>query len=97
MLISPFWSLSMLDVMRTIHSLWLHPPFSRQSRLLLLVSCQILLFSPPLMFVRTRYCLQIHSHNHKDYARCAVLAKEGGYDGVEIMGSEGYLINEVVQ
>jgi len=31
-----------------------------------------------------------------DYARCAVLAKEAGYDGVEIMGSEGYLINEFI-
>lgn len=29
-----------------------------------------------------------------DYANCAVLAQEAGYDGVEIMGSEGYLINE---
>lgn len=29
-----------------------------------------------------------------DFARCAVLAKEAGYDGVEIMGSEGYLINQ---
>jgi 2,4-dienoyl-CoA reductase (NADPH2) len=29
-----------------------------------------------------------------DYAACALLAKEAGYDGVEIMGSEGYLINE---
>jgi 2,4-dienoyl-CoA reductase (NADPH2) len=29
-----------------------------------------------------------------DYANCAVLAKQSGYDGVEIMGSEGYLINE---
>uniref|UniRef100_A0A7S1XJE2 Uncharacterized protein n=1 Tax=Phaeomonas parva TaxID=124430 RepID=A0A7S1XJE2_9STRA len=29
-----------------------------------------------------------------DYARCAALAKEAGYDGVEIMGSEGYLINQ---
>lgn len=25
---------------------------------------------------------------------CAMLAKEGGYDGVEVMGSEGYLINQ---
>lgn len=31
-----------------------------------------------------------------DYVRSAVLAKEAGYDGVEIMGSEGYLINEFV-
>lgn len=30
----------------------------------------------------------------KAYARCARLAREGGYDGVEIMGSEGYLINQ---
>jgi 2,4-dienoyl-CoA reductase (NADPH2) len=30
----------------------------------------------------------------EDYARCAALAREAGYDGVEIMGSEGYLINQ---
>ena len=29
-----------------------------------------------------------------DFSRCAALAREAGYDGVEIMGSEGYLINE---
>ena len=29
-----------------------------------------------------------------DYARCAALAKKAGYDGIEIMGSEGYLINQ---
>ena len=29
-----------------------------------------------------------------DYVRCAMLAREAGFDGVEIMGSEGYLINE---
>ncbi|AXI04605.1 NADPH-dependent 2,4-dienoyl-CoA reductase [Aquirhabdus parva] len=29
-----------------------------------------------------------------DYAYCAKLAKLAGYDGVEIMGSEGYLINQ---
>ncbi|MGB7479832.1 MAG: NADPH-dependent 2,4-dienoyl-CoA reductase [Burkholderiaceae bacterium] len=29
-----------------------------------------------------------------DYARCARLAKRAGYDGVEIMGSEGYLLNQ---
>ncbi|RBC42710.1 NADPH-dependent 2,4-dienoyl-CoA reductase, partial [Xanthomonas oryzae pv. oryzae] len=28
------------------------------------------------------------------YARAARLAREAGYDGVEVMGSEGYLINE---
>lgn len=32
----------------------------------------------------------------RDYARCAKLAKEAGYDGVEVMGSEGYLINQFI-
>ncbi len=31
-----------------------------------------------------------------DYARCAALAQSAGYDGVEIMGSEGYLLNEFI-
>ena len=31
-----------------------------------------------------------------DFARCAGLAQHAGYDGVEIMGSEGYLINEFI-
>ncbi len=31
-----------------------------------------------------------------DYARCARLAQKAGYDGVEIMGSEGYLINQFI-
>ncbi|MFN0013702.1 MAG: FAD-dependent oxidoreductase [Saprospiraceae bacterium] len=31
-----------------------------------------------------------------DFARTAALAREAGYDGVEIMGSEGYLINQFV-
>ncbi|WP_129311171.1 NADPH-dependent 2,4-dienoyl-CoA reductase [Streptomyces sp. L2] len=31
-----------------------------------------------------------------DYARTARLAQQAGYDGVEIMGSEGYLINEFI-
>ncbi len=31
-----------------------------------------------------------------DFARCAGLAQVAGYDGVEIMGSEGYLINEFI-
>jgi len=32
----------------------------------------------------------------KDYAKCAKLAQDAGYDGVEIMGSEGYLINQFI-
>ncbi|OTG60868.1 NADPH-dependent 2,4-dienoyl-CoA reductase [Acinetobacter sp. ANC 4204] len=31
-----------------------------------------------------------------DFAHCAKLAQYAGYDGVEIMGSEGYLINEFI-
>jgi 2,4-dienoyl-CoA reductase (NADPH2) len=31
-----------------------------------------------------------------DFVRCAALARHAGYDGVEIMGSEGYLINEFI-
>jgi 2,4-dienoyl-CoA reductase (NADPH2) len=31
-----------------------------------------------------------------DYIRCSKLARQAGYDGVEIMGSEGYLINEFI-
>jgi len=31
-----------------------------------------------------------------DFARCASLAQQAGYDGVEVMGSEGYLINQFI-
>ncbi len=31
-----------------------------------------------------------------DFATCARLAKDAGYDGVEVMGSEGYLINQFI-
>ena len=30
----------------------------------------------------------------EDFVTCAALAQQAGYDGAEIMGSEGYLINE---
>jgi 2,4-dienoyl-CoA reductase (NADPH2) len=30
----------------------------------------------------------------QDYVTCAILAKEAGYDGIELMGSEGYLIHQ---
>ena len=29
-----------------------------------------------------------------DYVRCATLARDAGYDGVEVMGGEGYLISQ---
>ncbi|MFI5510728.1 FAD-dependent oxidoreductase [Mycobacterium sp. NPDC051804] len=29
-----------------------------------------------------------------DFVNCALLARDAGYDGVEIMGSEGYLLNQ---
>lgn len=32
----------------------------------------------------------------EDFARAAWLAQSAGYDGVEIMGSEGYLVNEFI-
>jgi 2,4-dienoyl-CoA reductase (NADPH2) len=32
----------------------------------------------------------------EDFVRCACLAQTAGYDGVEIMGSEGYLINQFI-
>ena len=32
----------------------------------------------------------------EDFVNCAALAQSAGYDGVEIMGSEGYLINEFI-
>ena len=32
----------------------------------------------------------------RDFVDCARLAREAGYDGVEVMGSEGYLINEFI-
>ena len=35
-------------------------------------------------------------HTIFDFVHCAELARQAGYDGVEIMGSEGYLINEFI-
>ncbi|WP_108973978.1 oxidoreductase [Leptospira ryugenii] len=32
----------------------------------------------------------------EEFATCASLAREAGYDGVEVMGSEGYLINQFI-
>jgi len=32
----------------------------------------------------------------EDFVTCALLSQQAGYDGVEIMGSEGYLINQFI-
>lgn len=32
----------------------------------------------------------------QDFVRCSYLAQQAGYDGVEVMGSEGYLINQFI-
>jgi 2,4-dienoyl-CoA reductase (NADPH2) len=32
----------------------------------------------------------------EDFGQCAALAQQAGYDGVEVMGSEGYLINQFI-
>ncbi|MCG8336152.1 MAG: NADPH-dependent 2,4-dienoyl-CoA reductase [Proteobacteria bacterium] len=32
----------------------------------------------------------------QDYVNCSILAQKAGYDGVEIMGSEGYFINQFI-
>ena len=32
----------------------------------------------------------------RNFVRCASLAQDAGYDGIEIMGSEGYLINQFI-
>lgn len=32
----------------------------------------------------------------RDFVHCAALAQRAGYDGVEVMGSEGYLINQFI-
>ncbi|HEY5717037.1 MAG TPA: NADPH-dependent 2,4-dienoyl-CoA reductase, partial [Motiliproteus sp.] len=32
----------------------------------------------------------------EDFSNCAALAQQAGYDGVEIMGSEGYFINQFI-
>jgi len=32
----------------------------------------------------------------EDYVNCSLMAQKAGYDGVEVMGSEGYLINQFI-
>ena len=51
----------------------------------------------PINFFKPRALDPKEIEDHiRDYADCAVLAHQAGYDGVEIMGSEGYLINQFI-
>jgi 2,4-dienoyl-CoA reductase (NADPH2) len=51
----------------------------------------------PINFFKPRALEEEEINQHvNDYADCALLASKAGYDGVEIMGSEGYLINQFI-
>lgn len=52
--------------------------------------------SPISMFQARPLSLSQIQTTISDFVNCAVLAKEAGYDGVEIMGSEGYLIHQFI-
>jgi 2,4-dienoyl-CoA reductase (NADPH2) len=52
-------------------------------------------FKSPISFFKPRELSAAEIKQHiADYANSAFLARGAGYDGVEIMGSEGYLINQ---
>lgn len=44
-------------------------------------------------WVLTQRCIR---STIRDFVQCATLAQQAGYDGVEIMGSEGYLIHQFI-
>ena len=51
----------------------------------------------PINFITPREMDESDIHRTIEaYATCASLAQEAGYDGVEVMGSEGYLINQFI-
>ena len=51
----------------------------------------------PINFFKPRALTESEILAHiRDFANCAELARQAGYDGVEIMGSEGYLINQFI-
>lgn len=50
--------------------------------------------SPITPFIPTEISHEQIEQTIDDYIHCAQLAQKAGYDGVEIMGSEGYLINQ---
>src|SRR5690349_3948251 len=52
--------------------------------------------SPITPFKPTRLTAKGVDRTASDFANAAALAKKAGYDGVEIMGSEGYLINQMI-
>jgi len=60
-----------------------------------LVSCSPL--QAPINFFKPRELDEAGIEKQiQDFVSCALNAKEAGYDGVEIMGSEGYFINQFI-
>ena len=73
-------------LMQTIHAgRYGYHPFSESASA---VKSRINPFTPKEMTTRRVWKVV------KDFARASALAKEAGYDGVEVMGSEGYLLNQ---
>ena len=52
--------------------------------------------SPINPFTPSKMSIRQIKNTINDYAKTAQLAKTAGYDGIEIMGSEGYLINQFI-
>ncbi len=52
--------------------------------------------APINMFTPRELTSEEVSSTIKDYVNCAEMAQLAGYDGVEVMGSEGYLINQFI-
>ncbi len=50
--------------------------------------------SPNSLFAPSELSARGIEKSIRDFVRCAQYAREAGYDGVEVMGSEGYLINQ---
>ena len=54
-------------------------------------------FKAPINIFKPRALSEKEIEAHiSDYVNCACLAQQAGYDGIEIMGSEGYLINQFI-
>ncbi len=52
--------------------------------------------APINMFTPKELSSEEVQHTIDDFIQCAKMAKLAGYDGVEVMGSEGYLINQFI-